>query len=33
MFHFHIKDGKLAFGPIVLKKFEEWLHVNEGKYV
>jgi hypothetical protein len=33
MFHATIKDGKLSFGPILLKKFEDWMHVNDGKTV
>src|SRR4051794_32304271 len=28
-----IKDQKLRFGPIILTKFEEFLHANEGKTV
>ncbi len=33
MFRALIKDLKLNFGPLILIKFEEFLHANEGKYV
>lgn len=28
-----IKEGRLSFGPIILKAFETWLHLNDGKRV
>jgi hypothetical protein len=33
MFRALIKDQKLSFGPVILRKFEEWLHTNDGKTV
>jgi hypothetical protein len=33
MFRATISDGKLSFGPIILSKFEDWLHANNGKHV
>ncbi|UPJ35831.1 hypothetical protein IVB45_02125 [Bradyrhizobium sp. 4] len=33
MFHANIKDQKLNFGPVLLKKFGEWLLANDGKRV
>jgi hypothetical protein len=32
-FHATIKEGKLSFGPILLKRFEDFLHANDGKQV
>lgn len=33
MFRAVIKEGKLSFGPIILKQFTEWLEMNEGKAI
>lgn len=33
MFRALIKDHKLNFGPRLLVKFEEFLHLNEGRYI
>lgn len=31
MFRAIISEGKLKFGPIILRQFEDFLHINEGK--
>jgi hypothetical protein len=33
MFRALIKNGKLSLGPILKKKFIDWMLANEGKYV
>jgi hypothetical protein len=33
MFRAIIKDGRLSFGPIILRQFEEFLDANDGKNV